>query len=74
MILFMQPLLIPSFLELKEKDFSNSYSIMSFTYTVFVVLSLGIFYISVWLMNLRNLSKTRHKIVKKMFMSYIKPL
>lgn len=73
-ILFMQPLIIPSLLELKEKDFSNSYSIMSYTFSIFVVLAMGIFYISVWLVNLRNLSKVKHPIVKKMFMSYISPL
>lgn len=41
---------------------------------MFVVLSVGIFYISVWLMNLRNLGKTKFGIVKKMFMSYVEPL
>jgi len=53
------------------KDFSGTYSVLSYSVSVFIVLVFGVFYLSVFAINMKNLNKAKHPMVKRMFQSYI---
>lgn len=72
--LFFQPLLVASLQELYVKDFSSSYSVLSYSVSVFIVIACGLFYFSTILVNLWNIGKARHPMIRKMFLSYISPM
>ena len=74
LILFFQPLLLVSLMEVLQTDFSNNYSILSYTFSIFMIIMCVFIFLSVWIINMKNFKQFKHPVVKKMFQSYIDPV
>lgn len=53
LIIFFQPFFIASIMELVENDFSTTYSVLSYTGSLFIILLTLVTFVAVWVMNMK---------------------
>ena len=71
LIIFFQPFFIASIMELVENDFSTTYSVLSYTGSLFIILLTLVTFVAVWVMNMKAICQYRSTFLRKMFKSYV---